>query len=194
MPRSPIDKLAPSCTSVRQFPITSIRRAISPMLAIVMACLIWSCASESFQQTPPPSMPTPPAAPIQPPPPPLNQARLLNGNWNATYPGGPLRVVIALDPMLRGRNYVATLVDRNKDIPAGQVIWRGTLDPNVAGLVQADQVCAERGFMQARSVKARILVQDPSHFTEELVNPKDCGGYPVKYTRIGPAPTSPPRD
>jgi hypothetical protein len=192
MPRSPIDKLA-SCASVRRFPTTSMRRAIATMLAIVMACLIWSCASESFQQNPP-SMPTPPPAPIQPPPPPLNQARLLNGNWSATYPGGPLRVVIGLDPMLLGRNYVATLVDGNKDIPAGQVVWRGTLDPNVAGLVLANQVCAERGFIQARTVKARILVQDPSHFTEELVNPKECGGYPVKYTRIGPAPTSPPRD
>ena len=80
-------------------------------------------------------MPTPPPAPIQPPPPPLNVARLLNGNWLATYPGGPLRVVIGLDQMLRGRNYVATLVDGNKNIPPGQVVWKGRLDPNVTGIV-----------------------------------------------------------
>lgn len=173
--------------------MTPIRRWSHAMLAIAMACLIVSCASESFQQNPP-EMPTAPPAPIQPPPPPLNMARLLNGDWNATYSGGPLRVVIGLDQMLLGRNYVATLVDANKDIPAGQVIWRGKPDPNVPGLVLADQICADSGFLSARTVKARILVQDPSHFTEELVNPKDCRGYPVRYTRIGPAPTSPPRD
>ena len=81
-------------------------------------------------------MPTPPPAPLQPPPPPLNVARLLNGNWMATYPGGPLRVVIGLDQMLRGRNYVATLVDGNKNIPPGQVVWKGRLDPNVPGIVR----------------------------------------------------------
>jgi hypothetical protein len=96
--------------------------------------------------------------------------------------------------MLRGRNYVATLVDPSKTIPAGQVVWRGNLDPNVPGLVLADQVCADNGFVQARTVKARILVGDPSTFTEELVNPKECHGFPVTYTRVGPAPTEPERD
>ena len=139
-------------------------------------------------------MPQAPIVPPQPPPAPINEARLLNGSWLATYPGGPLRVVISLDPMLRGRNYVATLVDGSKTIPAGQVIWSGILDPNVAGLVLADQVCADNGFVQARMVKARILVRDPSHFLEELVDPKECHGFPVRYARVGPAPTSPPRD
>ena len=78
-------------------------------------------------------MPAPPPVPPQPPPPPMNVARLLNGNWMATYPGGPLRVVITLDPMLRGRNYVATLVDGNKTLPPGQVVWRGTVDQYVPG-------------------------------------------------------------
>ena len=139
-------------------------------------------------------MPILPPAPVQPPPQPMNVARLLNGNWMATYPGGPLRVVIGLDPMLRGRNYVATLVDGNKDIPPGNVVWRGTLDQHVPGIVVADQICAERGFQQARWVKARIIVSDASNFREELVNPSDCHGFPVKFTRIGPAPTAPVKD
>ena len=161
------------------------------MLALVFACVTSSCNSQSFQQSSGPSMPVPPPAPEQPPPPPMNVARLLNGNWMATYPGGPLRVVIGVDQMLRGRNYVATLVDGNKSIPPGQVVWKGKLDPNVPGIVIADQICAEHGFLQARWAPARIIVSDPSNFREELVNPKDCHGYPVTYTRVGPAPTAP---
>ena len=76
----------------------------------------------------------------------MNVARLLNGNWMATYPGGPLRVVIGLDPMLRGRNYVATMVDGNKTLPPGQVVWRGTLDQHVPGIVRAKQLCADHGL------------------------------------------------
>jgi hypothetical protein len=163
-------------------------------LAVLIACVISSCGSESFQQSPGPSMPVPPPAPVQPPPPPMNDARLLNGNWTATYPGGPLRVVIGVDQMLRGRNYIATLVDGNKSIPAGQVVWKGRLDPNVPGIVIADQICAEHGFLQARWVQARIIVSDPSNFREDLVNPKDCHGFPVKFTRVGEAPTAPVKD
>ena len=163
-------------------------------LAILLACVTSACNSQSFKYAASESMPVvPPAAP-QPPPPPMNVARLLNGNWRATYPGGPLRVVIGLDPMLRGRNYVATLVDGNKNIPPGQVVWKGTLDQNVPGIVKADQICAEHGFQQARWVSARIIVSDASNFREELVNPKDCGGFPVKFTRVGPAPTEPVKD
>jgi hypothetical protein len=162
--------------------------------AILLACVISSCNSQSFQYAPPPPNPTPPPVPAQPPPPPMNVARLLNGNWMATYPGGPLRVVIGLDPLLRGRNYVATLVDGNKDIPAGQVVWKGTLDPYVPGIVQAKQICADRGFQLARWVSARIIVSDASNFREELVNPTECSGFPVKYTRVGPAPTTPVKD
>src|SRR5260370_41731186 len=133
------------------------------VLALVFACVTASCNSQSFQQSSGPAMPVPPPAPVQPPPPPMNVARLLNGNWIATYPGGPLRVVIGLDQMLRGRNYVATLVDGNKEIPPGNVVWKGTLDPNVPGIVQADQICADYGFQQARWVKARIVVSDASN-------------------------------
>jgi hypothetical protein len=96
--------------------------------------------------------------------------------------------------MLRGRNYVATLVDGNKNIPAGQVAWKGTLDQYVPGIVKADQICADQGFLQARWVKARIIVSDASNFREELINPTDCHGFPVTYTRVGPAPTAPVRD
>jgi hypothetical protein len=163
-------------------------------LAVLIACVISSCSSESFQQSQGPSMPVAPPAPVQPPPPPMNVARLLNGNWTATYPGGPLRVVIGVDQMLRGRNYIATQIDGNKSIPAGQVVWKGKLDPNVPGIVIADQICAEHGFLQARWVQVRIIVSDPSNFTEELVNPKDCGGFPVRFTRVGDAPTQPVKD
>jgi len=112
----------------------------------------------------------------------------------ATYPGGPLRVVIGLDQMLRGRNYVATLVDGNKNIPPGQVVWKGRLDPNVPGIVVADQICAEHGYMGARWVDARIIVSDASNFREFLVTPGDCPGFPVTFTRVGPAPTAPVKD
>ena len=139
-------------------------------------------------------MPVAPPAPVQPPPPPMNVARLLNGNWMATYPGGPLRVVIGVDQMLRGRNYVATLVDGNKSIPAGQIVWKGTLDQNVPGIVKAAQICADHGFQGARWVQARIIVSDASNFREELVTPGDCTGFPVKFTRVGPAPTAPVKD
>src|SRR5271163_830211 len=163
-------------------------------LTLLLAWVVSSCSSPSFQQSSGPAMPTPPPAPIQPPPPPLNVARLLNGNWMATYPGGPLRVVIGLDPMLRGRNYVATLVDGNKSIPPGQVVWKGKLDPTVPGIVIADQICAEHGFLQARWVQVRILVHDPSNFREELVIPSDCHGFPVRFTRIGSPPAAPLAD
>jgi hypothetical protein len=163
-------------------------------LALLLAWVASSCSSPSFQQSSGPAMPTPPPAPIQPPPPPLNVARLLNGNWMATYPGGPLRVVIGLDQMLRGRNYIATLVDGNKNIPPGQIVWKGRLDPNVTGIVTADQICAEHGYMGARWVDARIIVSDASNFREELVDPTSCHGFPVKYTRVGPPPTSPVTD
>ncbi|MFZ0680202.1 hypothetical protein [Candidatus Binatus sp.] len=168
--------------------------AVAASLAILIACATSSCNSQSFQQSSGPAMPAMPPVPPQAPAPPMNVARLLNGNWMATYPGGPLRVVIGLDQMLRGRNYVATLIDGNKNIPAGQVVWKGTLDQNVPGIVKAQQICAEHGFLSARWVEARIIVSDASHFREEPVNPTDCHGFPVQFTRIGPAPTAPVRD
>src|ERR1700716_4096519 len=102
MPRASIDRPCSSTTVT---------------IAFVLACLIAACNSQSFQESNGPSMPTPPPAPAQPPAPPMNPARQIDGNWYATYRGVPLRVVIGLDPMLRGRNYVATLVDGTKDIP-----------------------------------------------------------------------------
>ena len=161
-------------------------------LAILLACLVAACNSQSFQQSSGPSMPVPPPAPVQPPAPPFNPARQINGNWYATYPGGPLRVVIGLDQLIRGRNYVATLVDGNKDVPAGQVMWRGRVDRNVPNLVLADQVCASPGYLSVRTVKARLIVADLNHMSEELVDRQSCGGFPVKYTRAG-APDAPQR-
>lgn len=183
MPRPRID---------RQRSLISHAAAVS--LAILLACVTTSCNSQSFQQSPGPSMPGPPPVPPQPPPPPMNVARLINGNWKATYPGGPLRVVIALDPMLRGRNYVATLVDGNKTLPPGQVVWRGTVDQYAPGIVRAKQICADNGLGLARWVPARIIVTDASHFREELAVPGACHGFPVTYTRVGPAPTAPIKD
>ena len=177
---------------IRRRSLTSFAAVAS--LALLFACFAASCNSQSFQESSGPSMPGPPPVPPQQPAPPMNVARLLNGNWMATYPGGPLRVVIGVDQMLRGRNYVATLIDGNKSIPPGQVVWKGKLDPNVPGIVVADQICAEHGFLQARWVQARIIVSDPSHFVEELVNPKECSGFPVKFTRVGQAPTAPVKD
>jgi hypothetical protein len=177
---------------IRRYSLTS--SALVAVLALLFACLTSSCNSQSFQQSSGPSMPVPPPVPEQPPPPPMNVARLLNGNWTATYPGGPLRVVIGLDQMLRGRNYIATLIDGNKSIPAGQIVWKGTLDQNAPGIVHADQICADHGFQLARWVKARIIVSDASNFREELVTPGDCHGFPVTFTRVGPAPTAPVKD
>src|SRR5258708_39332884 len=131
---------------IRRRSLTSSAAVAS--LALLFACVATSCNSQSFQESSGPSMPGPPPVPPQQPAPPMNVARLLNGNWMATYPGGPLRVVIGVDQMLRGRNYVATLIDGNKSIPPGQVVWKGKLDPNVPGIVIADQICAEHGFLE----------------------------------------------
>jgi hypothetical protein len=194
MPRPRIDRSC-SRTQLIASPATSgPRRAALVALAIVLAGVISACNSQSFQYAASEAVPVVPRAPVQPPPPPMNVARLLNGNWMATYPGGPLRVVIGLDPMQRGRNYIATLVDGNKSIPPGQIVWKGTLDQGAPGLVQADQICADHGFLQARWVKARILVSDASNFSEVLVTPNECAGFPVKFTRVGPAPTAPIKD
>jgi hypothetical protein len=162
-------------------------RSSTVSISLLLACLIAACNSQSFQESNGPSMPPMPPAPVQPPAPPMNPARQIDGNWYATYPGGPLRVVIGLDQMLRGRNYVATLVDGTRNLPAGQVMWRGTVDQYVPNLVRADHACLSGGPGTTRTVKARVIVNDPDHLTEELVDPKSCGGFPVKYTRASAA-------
>ena len=167
-------------------------RSSTTVIALLLACLIAACNSQSFKESNGPSILPPPPAPVQPPAPPMNPARQLDGNWYATYPGGPLRVVIGLDPMLRGRNYVATLVDGTKKIPAGQVMWRGTVDQYVPNLVRAEQACLSSG--PVRTVKARVIVNDPEHLTEELVDPKSCAGFPVKYTRASAADAPQPKN
>ena len=176
MPRATIDRPRSSTVSI----------------ALLLACLIAACNSQSFQESNGPSILPPPPAPVQPPAPPMNPARQINGNWYATYPGGPLRVVIGLDPMLRGRNYVATLVDGTKNVPAGQVMWRGTVDQYVPNLVRAEQACLSSG--PVRTVKARVIVNDPEHLTEELVDPKSCAGFPVKYTSASAADAPRPKN
>ncbi|HYR79133.1 MAG TPA: hypothetical protein VEO55_03955, partial [Candidatus Dormibacteraeota bacterium] len=80
------------------------------------------------------------------------------------------------------------LVDGTRNVPAGQVMWRGTVDQYVPNLVRAEQACLSSGGPgSVRTVKARVVVNDPEHLTEELVDPKSCGGFPVKYTRASAA-------
>lgn len=161
-------------------------RLKTALAAIAIPFMVAACSSPSFQTGR--SLPQPPPVPVQAPPPPYNPARHLDGLWSATYPGGPLRVTVAVDPRLMGRNYVATMVDGNANVPAGQVTWRGTPDANVPGLIMVNQICADQGFLLARWIKARITVKDRNHFTEDLVRPQDCHGFPVEFTRIGPPP------
>src|SRR5258708_3862961 len=87
----------------------------------------------------------------------------------------------------KDQNQPPTLVDGNKAMPPGQVMWRGTVDQNVPNLVVAQQACASSGLGSVRTVKARIVVTDLDHLTEELVTPKACSGFPVKYTRASAA-------
>src|SRR5258708_7045666 len=139
MPRARIDRSCSSPAIAAGSSLLKSGRCAVTSLDILLACIVPACNSQSFQQNNGPVLPTPPPAPIQPPAPPINPARQLDGNWFATYPGGPLRVVIGLDQMKMGRNYVATLVDGNKDFPPGKVMWRGTVDQNVPNLVVAQQ-------------------------------------------------------
>ena len=115
----------------------------------------------------------------------------MENGWRLS--GRPASVVVRLDPMLRGRNYVATLVDGNNSFPPGQVVWKGKLDQNVPGIVIADEICAEHGFLRARWVNARIIVSDAIKFRDELVNPKDCPGFPVTFTPSAPRRRRPRR-
>ncbi|HVN64912.1 MAG TPA: hypothetical protein VMT58_09765 [Candidatus Binataceae bacterium] len=87
-------------------------------------------------------------------------------------------------------SYIATLLDGNQYIPAGQVTWTGSPDPHIGTVLKANQICADPGFIRARTVKARITIQDVNHFTEELVNPNECIGFPVKFTRMTRRPQS----
>ena len=132
MSRPRIDRHSPTST------------AALASLAILLAWLTASCNSQLFQQSSGPSMPVPPPAPVQPPPPPMNVSAAAQRKAGvATYPGGPLRVIHrprpdATRPQLRRHS-----VDGNKNIPPGNVVWKGTLDQNVPGIVQADQICAD---------------------------------------------------
>ncbi len=147
--------------------------------ALLLACVVWACA----QQQPPPRPPSPPPpAPVPAGPP--NYAKGLVGTWYASYPEGPLKATIVLDNRLRGINYVATLVDGNKDMPPGTVAWRGKPDPNVLNLVVGEQLCAEAGHVRVTSVNIMIQVPDADRFTESLSRGGSCRGFPVKWVRV----------
>ncbi|HUO05849.1 MAG TPA: hypothetical protein VMU16_11700 [Candidatus Binataceae bacterium] len=148
--------------------------------ALLISLAITGCAAES------PQIGQSQTAGTQAPSEASNPVGRLEGIWAATYPGGPLRVVIDVDLKLGGRHYVATLIDGNASLPAGQVVWRGAPDPKVSGLIPADQICSDHGITQARWVKAKITAQDSNNLIEELVNPADCGGFPVRFWRMSP--------
>jgi hypothetical protein len=158
---------------------TRIARRLSKGLGLLaLVAMIWSCAEQPPPPLPPP--PPPPPAPAGPP----NYAKGLVGTWYASYPGGPLKATIVLDHYFRGTNYIATLVDGNKDMPPGTVAWRGTPDRNVRDLVVGEQLCAEAGHVRVTSVKVTMQVADIDHFTESLAPGASCRGFPVTWVRV----------
>jgi len=147
------------------------------MVTVILLCSAFSCTETVAPLPPPPPPPPPPSGPP-------NLAKSLVGNWTATYRGGPLKAVITMDAQVRGINYVATLVDGNKDMHPGTVVWRGTWDRAVPNLVRAKQLCGVAGSLSALTVDVVLTVTDPDHFTEILTIPGSCKGYPVNWARL----------
>ena len=127
--------------------------------------------------------------PLPPPPPPQFHVLPLNdqleGQWSATYPGGPLQVNIQDDPQLGDHNYVARLVDGSYGtIHPGAITFTGAPDGSIPSLVGGDQKCSLPGRMGLLHAPMSITVQDADHFTENLVRKDTCPGFPIKFTRI----------
>jgi hypothetical protein len=133
-----------------------------------------------------PSPPRPPEViyvPVAPTAPPAPNKTLL-GRWSAIYPGRPLQVVITNDQLIRGTNYIMTLADHTRDIPAGAVVFKGKPDRSVNTLVIGQQACADSGYTNVRWVDATITVVDENTLKEQLVHPNECRGYPTKWLRV----------
>jgi hypothetical protein len=140
------------------------------------------------------------ATPVAPPPPPpmfvlpaqpvtvanLNQQIL--GQWSASYPGGPFRVVIQNDPLLGGTNYIATLMDGGYgSFHPGSIVFKGTPDQVVPNLVVGTQKCPDPGYASPVDVSMTITVVDANNFTEDLIQKGACVGFPVRFTRVAAA-------
>ena len=127
--------------------------------------------------------------PLPEPPPPqyhvLPLSEQLEGLWSATYPGGPLQVIIQNDPQLGDHNYVARLVDGSYGtIHPGAVTFTGSPDASIPTLVGGDQKCSMPGRMGLLHAPMSITVHDADHFTENLVHKGTCPGFPIEFTRI----------
>ena len=152
-------------------------------VALAAALMLAGCSYQEFMaaQNAPLVMPTLPPEPPQVVP--LNNQ--LEGDWSASYPGGPLHVNIADDPMLTGHNYIARLVDGGYGtLHAGAVTFTGTPDHSIPNLVSGDQKCSLPGRMGLLHAPMAITVQDVDHFTEKLVRPGACPGFPIQFSRI----------
>jgi hypothetical protein len=157
--------------------------------ALAIALLAAACANAPWNQPPKPQAPI--IVPVAPTPPP-NPNKTLLGTWQASYPGHPLRVVVSNDQLILGTNYLATLADQTRDIPAGSIVFKGKPDRNVPNLVVGKQACADAGYTNVRWIDATITVVDLNTLQEQLVHPSECRGYPRKWIRVvnGPVPTS----
>lgn len=150
--------------------------------ALAFLASLGGCTTGPWAPDQPKPLPTlyVPVAPTAPPAP----NRTLLGTWSAVYPGQPLQVVISNDQLIRGTNYIATLADHTKNIPAGSVVFKGTPDRNVATLVIGKQACADHGYTNVRWIDATITVVDPNTLKEQLLHPGECKGYPTKWVRV----------
>jgi hypothetical protein len=101
----------------------------------------------------------------------------LTGVWQASYPGGPLKVKI----IHSGEDVVATLIDGNIYIPAGKETFSGKFRHDQ---FDAQQVCAFPGFKNPFMVKVTIKITDNDHFVESLAPGSSCGGFPVNWVRM----------
>jgi hypothetical protein len=153
-------------------------------IVLVYACamLLAGCTTGPWAPSPPPPPMTLyiPVAPTAPPS--LNKTLL--GTWSAIYPGRTLQVVISNDQLILGTNYVVSLADHTRDIPAGAVVFRGKPDRNVPTLVVGKQACADSGYTNVRWIDATITVVDENTLKEQLVHPGECKGYPTKWVRV----------
>jgi hypothetical protein len=156
------------------------RNALAARKVVAFAILLGLAGCTTGPWAPPPPKPPEviyvPVAPTAPPAP----NRTLLGTWTARYPGHPLQVVVSNDQLIRGTNYIATLVDHTVDIPAGSVVFRGKPDRNVPTLVIGKQACADAGYTNVRWIDATITVVDVNTLKEQLVHPSECHGYPTR--------------
>ena len=178
-------------------PITNFHRRRRSRSRSCSRCVASSCDSQSFQHVAGAvRCPRLRPFPSQPPPPPMNVARLLNGNWMATYPGGPLRVVIGLDPDAPWPQLHRHSARRQQKYSAGPGrCGRVRVDPNVPGIV------SRRSDLRREGIPAGAMGPCANHrqrrlaiSAKNLSIPPHCHGFPVTFTRVGPAPTSPITD